>query len=321
MVLQPSDFGMTRDTYKLIENYDEIKDRLDQQGNVYSRTKLIAFLDKLIEETNVLNTLSYNRFTELMLNELGLLTRKKVLKPNNSSIIYIYKEEQVSPYEIAVNLSPNSYLSHYSSLYLTNLTLENPKKIFINKEQSPKMKVSRDDLEQKNVDYAFSKKPRITNNKAYFTHNQIVYEVYMLNGMNTNELGVIKIHPFNFTNPVKITDFERTLIDITMKPIYSGGIEEVIEVYKKLKHKVSISKVIQYLDVLDHIYPYEQSVLFYLNKSNYSKARQEKIINYIKKKKTNKIKFYLDNQLIKKKLDELSNVYYPSYLDSEEGEI
>ena len=40
-------------------------------------------------------------------------------------------------------------------------------------------------------------------------------------------------------NGVRVTDLERTLIDIAVRPEYAGGVYEVLNVYRLAKGKVS----------------------------------------------------------------------------------
>ena len=65
------------------------------------------------------------------------------------------------------------------------------------------------------------------------------------------------------------TTLERTLIDITVRPIYSGGVNAVLDAYKKSIGKVSVKKIIAILDTINFIYPYYQAVGFYLEKAGY----------------------------------------------------
>ncbi len=69
----------------------------------------------------------------------------------------------------------------------------------------------------------------------------------MLNGMHTGNLGVIKMSGPD-GEKLKITDVERTLIDITVRPEYAGGIHEVLKAYRLAKDKVSVNKLVAILE-------------------------------------------------------------------------
>ena len=66
---------------------------------------------------------------------------------------------------------------------------------------------------------------RITKRIAEYQNSYI----YWLESKNYNRLGVIE------KNNYRYTDLERTLLDILMRPSYSGGIKEVIDILVKLK--------------------------------------------------------------------------------------
>ncbi|MBK9319187.1 MAG: hypothetical protein IPM91_10410 [Bacteroidetes bacterium] len=83
------------------------------------------------------------------------------------------------------------------------------------------------------------------------------------------------------------TDLERTLIDIAIRPSYSGGVTEVLRAYELAKEKADIQKLRNYLTQMDFIYPYHQVIGFYLEKAGYSDQIQHLFAS------DNKYKFYL----------------------------
>ncbi len=71
-----------------------------------------------------------------------------------------------------------------------------------------------------------------------------------------------------------ITDVERTLIDIAVRPEYSGGVFEVLEAYKRATNRVSIERLTGHLKRIDYVYPYHQVIGFYLTKAgSYPKSQ------------------------------------------------
>ena len=84
--------------------------------------------------------------------------------------------------------------------------------------------------------------------------------------MGTNNLGVIFFKDRE-GGSIPTTNIERTLIDIAVRPVYSGGVFEVLKAYKMAKDKVSINKLAAYLKKIGYVYPYHQVVGFYLEKS------------------------------------------------------
>ncbi|HXQ24962.1 MAG TPA: hypothetical protein VN822_01005, partial [Candidatus Acidoferrales bacterium] len=73
---------------------------------------------------------------------------------------------------------------------------------------------------------------------------------------------------------VHVTSLERTLIDITVRPVYSGGVSAVLQAFRAAKSRISVSKLVALLNKLDHTYPYHQSIGFYFKRAGYSETDQ-----------------------------------------------
>lgn len=220
-----------------------------------------------------------------------------------------------------MSLLSNSFLSHYSALYIHDLTINNPKEIYINREQSKKP-IDRENakLTQRKVDYAFSKEMRQTNDTYTFYYGGIHYTAHVLNSKNTNKTGIVRVKPLGFSKKVQVTNVERTLLDATIRPRYSGGSLEVIEAYNAAKPVLSVPKIAHYLEKFDYIYPYEKSILFYLKNTNYPKIDLAVLEDMLDKNPHKEIKFYLDYQLVQKKEDKDIGIFYPAIIDDLKGE-
>ena len=68
---------------------------------------------------------------------------------------------------------------------------------------------------------------------------------------------------------MRVTDFERTLIDATVRPAYSGGIAVVAKAFELAKDSVSVNKLASYLRKLRYVYPYHQAIGFYMERAGY----------------------------------------------------
>lgn len=197
--------------------------------------------------------------------------------------------------------STKAYFSHLTALHLHKLSNKNLKTIYVNCEQSPKAK-NEGSLEQSAIDEAFARPARISRNSISFKSHR----VYLLNGMYTDGLGVITV-VLPETGTVRVTNIERTLIDIVVRPSYSGGISGVLDAFQKSKHLASVETILQMLNELEYVYPYHQAIGFYLDACGYDGATvlRKFGLNY---------KFYLGHQIRDPVLNEKWRVVFPKSL-------
>lgn len=312
--------GLKKDIYHLIKYSDEIKELAIKNGNILNRTTIINILNKLRSEDKIIQSTSISNFLRYAVDILGLFEEITIFDERKGETLsrYIATYTKVSPYEIALSLLSKSFLTHYSALYINDLTINNPKDIYINKEQSKKYINSSKNIKQitqGRVDYAFSKKMRSTSTIYNFNYHKEFYRVHVLNSKNTQNTGVISVKPIGFSKQIEVTNVERTLIDVVVRPKYSGGVKEILESYIRTEGKVNIDKLLDYLDKFDYAYPYHKSILFFLKYAKYDEKDIAKIILRYNDDPRNKIKFYVDYQIVNRKLDEETGVYYPKILD------
>ena len=212
--------------------------------------------------------------------------------------------EKPDPFELALLLRSGSYFTHQTALYLNGLLVKKPKIIYVNSEQPAKPHYD-GELEQDNIDNAFRAHQR--QSKSLVKYNG--KEIRLLNGMNTKQLGMIKTQKADGTT-LYYTDLERTLIDITVRPGYSGGPNEVLNAYKGSSTRLSLPKLMEYLRTLDYKYPYHQAIGFYLEQTEkFSEVDllplKQLGLNY---------DFYLSHAMKKTKFNNKWRLYYPEDL-------
>jgi len=218
----------------------------------------------------------------------------------------VYSWGNIPIYNLALSLADNSYFTHYTALYLHNLTDQVPKTIYVNFEQSLKRQSKKINLTQNRIDFAFSRPQRESN--MFAAHGD--YNICLLNGQFTGKAGVIQIDTDEGKN-LSVTNIERTLIDIAVRPAYSGGIYEILNAYIRAKDRVSINKLTAILKQINFIYPYHQAIGFYLEKAGYNSDQ----IMLLKKFDT-KYNFYLTREIKKKAFSEKWRLYYPQEFGS-----
>lgn len=270
--------------------------------SVLSFQEVISLMAFCKEELLLPNATTKEQFVEFLLDS-GVLTEYRLILDNKIIKKYAY-DKDISLYEIALKINKNAYLSHYTALYLNNLTNNVPKNIYINIEQSKKENISTN-LTQENIDKAFKGPARITN-KVYDIENYF-NKIYSINGKYTDQYGVKEIQ-YNGRD-LSITNIERTLIDVVVRPQYAGDTLEVLNAFKMAKGKVSINRLNAILKRLNYIYPYHQSIGLYMEKAGY----EEKQLSLLKKYPI-EFDFYLTNNIKNPSYSKEWKIYYPKDL-------
>jgi hypothetical protein len=207
-----------------------------------------------------------------------------------------------SDYELALSLKAGAYLSHGTAAHLHNLLDQKPTTIYVNKEQSPKN--SKGSLVQTAIDRAFANKQRTS---AYIVTHQKT-RMTLLSGKHSGRLGVTKtLGPQG--ELLDLTDVERTLIDIAVRPTYAGGATVVARAYRTALPKISISRIAKLLEALTYVYPYHQVVGFYLQNAGLPlsalQALREPGLNF---------DFYLEHGMKQTAFDTIWRVHFPQGL-------
>jgi hypothetical protein len=233
-----------------------------------------------------------------------LITKHKILKrvslpfPHRRDQRYIYGT--MHTLDIVQSLDQSGYFSHFTAIYLNGLTDQIPKTVYFNVEQ--KFTGGGSSLKQDSLDRAFAAKPRMSSNSVQYDGQKI----YKLNGRNTGRLGVVEIQPELCTAQISVTDIERTLIDATVRPSYSGGVSVVAAAFESAKDHVSANKIAAYLRELKFVYPYHQAIGFYMERAGYGGHE----LKYIQKFPIN-FDFYLIHGMKSTQFDKKWRLYVP----------
>jgi len=263
---------------------------------IFKIRNIADILDANLAKWGLLKTTTLNEFSSFLVQS-NILHKHMITSPNIDTVRYI--KDDPSPFDVALSLRNKDYISHYSAVFLHSLTDNIVKRIYVNQEQKPKPSNSKK-LLQNNIDKAFSRPPRTTNQVATYSD----YSIYLLNGKCTNNLGVIDLKTDDTS--ISVTDIERTLIDIAVRPNYSGGIYEVLNAYSYAKDNISIKKLVSYLKELNYTYPYHQIIGFYLERAGFS----DKSLQLLQKLPIN-YNFYLTYQMKEKSFSEKWELFYP----------
>lgn len=253
---------------------------------------------RLVSETNEiwgLKSLSRGEIKRFLLEEYSFIEDQII--GDHSYEIYYRSNSKIDFFDVAAVRSRGSYFSYYSALYINNLTLQIPKQIYLTLERKS-LDQNNNILKQENIDRVFSKPPRITSDKRNYKN----FDINFINGQYQNLIGIT-----TFRSQYAVSDIERTLIDIAVRPFYSGGVTQVLEAYINAKNKLDPKKLMDYYAQLNYTYPYHQVIGFYLEKAGYDAKMYNEFLNF----DDLEFDFYLTYNILHKEFSKKWRLYYP----------
>ena len=252
--------SLNRATKNILSRFSEASQK------VYSETEIARVLREkrntweLAESTRVSDFISF-------LEKHGELKKYQFRSEYYKRKITRYSWGKASLYELALSIKQRAYLCHATAVTLHGLTKLNRKTIFLNVEQSTKPP-GNGSLTQIGIDRAFSGKQRQSNLIYSYYSSSII----MIAGKNTNRLGVEEIVG-PASEVIWVTNLERTLIDIVVRPAYAGGASQVLKAYRAAKDRMSVDRLLSILKSLDYVYPYHQPIGFLMQKAGYPETK------------------------------------------------
>lgn len=262
-----------------VEQISELMDKERELGRLPKSQPLSSFIQFLVKHT-----------------ELRVATFQF---PGRKFTRYLWGDSSI--FELASSARPGAYLSHYSAVYLHNLSEQTPRTIYVTREQPYESKGS--ELIQERIDNAFQRSVRVSNEVATFGD----YRICVVHGPKTNALGIMEIQgPDRET--LKVTGIERTLIDIAVRPVYAGGAFEVLKSYKLASEtNISVNKLAAMLQQLGHACPYHQVIGFYLERSGEYSESQISLL----RKFPIRFDFYLEHGMESPQYSKDWRLFYP----------
>jgi predicted transcriptional regulator of viral defense system len=229
---------------------------------IYSETEITGVLREHRHTWRLAGSAKVPDFISF-LEKQGDLKKHQFRSERYNRKITRYTWGKASLYELALSIKQRAYLCHATAVTLHGLGKLDRKTIYLNVEQSAKPMGS-SSLAQVGIDRAFSGKQRQSN--LIYTYNSS--SIVMIAGKNTNRLGVEEIAgPASET--IQVTNLERTLIDIVVRPAYAGGTSQVLKAYRAAKDRISVDRLVAILKQLAYVYPYHQPIGFLMQRAGY----------------------------------------------------
>jgi hypothetical protein len=262
----------------------------------------ISLVKELLTVYDIYSYAQQKRYIAQSLNIhafIGFLADKSLLYSFSISInekMYTrYKQNnQFDIYPFVYSFEKNGFFTMSTALKLQGLTDYKSSIIFYSHELTIKHN-KKNTLQQEDIDKAFTKDYRYTKKIASYQDHRIV----VLEPKHTNRIEVIDIDGF------QVSSINRALVEMIINIQYFRSYENLLEIFMPIKDHLNIEKVFLVLKTMDLIYPYFNSVGFFLEQLGFSKQKLE-----IFKLEMSELKFYFEKKRDSYQYDEYWQTHF-----------
>jgi hypothetical protein len=223
--------------------------------------ELLVLATKLIKDTRYHSTES---FIEALENED--IIQKHTMEALNRKTIHIYCSApltDIDVYELATALLPDGHFCNLTAIYHHSLTNQIPNAVYWRHEDiAPQKRRGTDKISDARIRSAFIKPHRHTS--FVMQHNS--HSIFITAGTRGFDPSVEKIRQKHSPCPAesRVTCLERTLIDAVVAPHYNGGLTSLCDYFRAAQQRLDIARMLDIYRRLDFVYPYAQSLGFFM---------------------------------------------------------
>lgn len=253
---------------------------------------IYSILIKLKSKSYIPKSMSLEKFIQkLTENEVLIL---ETICVNDVFYTRFSRDKKVNFLQLFYSIRTNGFFSMSTALNMQNLSTYKEENIFISKELTPKHE-SKVVLFQDNIDSAFKKKYRITKKIGKHKNHNLI----LLDPKHTDNYEVIVV------NKMRVSSINRALVEMIINIQYFRSIENLLEIFKPLANKIVPNKVFLVLKRMNLIYPYYNSVGFFLELLG---VEEKELTDF--KANISPLRFYFEKRKERYDFNAQWNVYY-----------
>jgi hypothetical protein len=265
---------------------------------IYAEQNFAELLWELQEKGFAGQRTSITELSLLIIEQLSLKT--EYFTDAKGKIKHIrYHNDKVDELEIINSLfGPYHYFSHNTVLDI--ILNRVPQHYYVTSEQPASEYRERPILIQENIDQAFKIPQKVSQSVLYWNQKKI----HLLRRRPEKKLsGVIRIRGRHCL----MTNLERTMLDLVVRPDYAvGGAESILRGFIELRDSLNLENLYDYLITSQYLYPYHQSIGFYLQAAGYTVEQYKQFFQ-----PAINLDFYLEYGMKQKIYNAKWKIYHP----------
>jgi hypothetical protein len=234
---------------------------------------------------------SIENFIVAMADE-GIIQVHTVESQNGRSIP-LYSSQplaEIDTYELVTSALPDGYFCNLTAVYHHSLTNQVPSAVYwCHEKLGPRAHRRSETLSDARIRSAFVKPHRYTS----FVIQHDGCDILITAGTRGADHGVEQVRHKHSPCPTgaRVTCLERTLIDAVVSPHYSGGVMSLCDYFRAAHKRLDIARMLDIYQRLAFVYPYAQSIGFFMDHCGMQRQAQE-----LRRAYPPRQRFYVDHE-------------------------